>query len=257
MKEHISDLRLERLALGELSAEEERSLRKQLETDPEASARLEALGDGELFQKVPPEAFKAEVLRRLETGARREAAARRPAAALGWGAIAAFAGLALFVGLPETPVETVEGESAGVRVKGMSPTLVAHRVGGERSGRLQSGQEAMAGDRIQLGALGAAGRYAVVVSIDGRGQATLHHPQSGGAMPVPESPFPLPSSFELDDAPGYERFFLVTAETPLDAEAVVRSARALAGSGQATEGGLSGLPAGALQESLILRKPGG
>ena len=59
-----------------------------------------------------------------------------------------------------------------------------------------------------------------LVSIDGRGVATLHFPDDvdptalahGGAMA-------LDHSYELDDAPGFERFLRVTAgqRLPLDA----------------------------------------
>jgi hypothetical protein len=257
MKEHISDLRLEKLALGELPNEEEERLRQALASSPEAQARLEALGDGGLFDRLPPETFRSEVQRRLGCQESREEPERRPTAALGWGVLAAVAGLALFVGLPKQNMEAVTVEKGGVRTKGVAPTLVAHRVGGERSGRLESGQQAEKGDRIQLGAMGAAGRYAVIVSIDGRGQATLHHPQHRTGAPLEESPFPLPSSFELDDAPEYERFFLVTGEQPLETAAVMQSARELAETDKAEEGALNGLPAGTQQSSLLLRKPRG
>ncbi len=44
----------------------------------------------------------------------------------------------------------------------------------------------------------------------------------------PRGPVVLPSAYELDDAPGFERFFLVYSAKPFDVAAVDPAARALA-----------------------------
>lgn len=71
--------------------------------------------------------------------------------------------------------------------------------------------------------------HAVVVSIDGRGAVTLHFPSSptgDTALPVGEAR--LPQSFELDDAPGFERFLLISSPAPIDVNAVLAASRAVA-----------------------------
>lgn len=71
----------------------------------------------------------------------------------------------------------------------------------------------------------AAGRaHGVIVSIDGRGQVTLHFPADAGAPTALESgrAVPLSHSYELDDAPLFERFMFVTAEAPDDLLAKLR-----------------------------------
>ena len=73
----------------------------------------------------------------------------------------------------------------------------------------------------------AAGRpFGVILSIDGRGAVTVHHPRDGrqAARLVPGQEVRLSSAYRLDDAPGWERFVLVTAEVPFDVAPVVEAA---------------------------------
>ena len=60
-----------------------------------------------------------------------------------------------------------------------------------------------------------------------RGHVTLHLPRQGRrAAPLrADEGVLLDHAFELDDAPGWERFFFVTSETPFDLVAVVDGAR--------------------------------
>jgi hypothetical protein len=80
---------------------------------------------------------------------------------------------------------------------------------------------------IQLKYSAKGAKYGVIFSIDGRGTVTLHYP--GGA----ETPSTLDAggthaldfSYELDDAPDFERFFFVTAHHPIDFKAVIEKAK--------------------------------
>lgn len=90
---------------------------------------------------------------------------------------------------------------------------------------LVSGQAAAAGDRVQL-VFHAGGReHGVIFSVDGDGAVTLHHPARADASTrLDGDEGPLPSSFVLDDAPAFERFYFVTADAPLDPRAVLEQA---------------------------------
>jgi hypothetical protein len=92
----------------------------------------------------------------------------------------------------------------------------------------------------------------VVFSIDGAGHATLHFPLDGNPVPL-ASKGVLSQSFELDDAPGYERFFLVTSNDPLSSDEVMDAARALALRSDAKTASLT-LPKGSTQRSVRLDK---
>ncbi|HVV49481.1 MAG TPA: ActD-like protein, partial [Polyangia bacterium] len=64
----------------------------------------------------------------------------------------------------------------------------------------------------------------------------------------------LPSAYQLDDAPAFERFFLVRAEAPFEVAPVVAAARALAARTDEARRAPLPLPAGFDQVSLTLEK---
>jgi len=240
---NISDLRLERLALGELAPPEARRLRALIAQDPDAAARLEAIerSDGPLLRMYPPDAVHAEIMRRLGAHEDPPASRARPAWAM------AFAG-ALVAAFLLAPPGT-EAPS-GQRTKGAMPGLQAYRVQMDGAQRLDSGAPARAGDRIQLAVVGAQGLYAVVVSIDDPGAVTLHYPRQGDVVaPLTQPRQALPRSFELDDAREFERFHVVTSAAPLDIDTVVDSVRSSGGQAR-----LPALPDGARQATFLLRK---
>jgi len=251
----ISDLRLERLAAGDLPAAREAALRAELADDAEARDRLAAIerSNRELLERFPPHSVYEEVVRRL--GATPDELSppqalrilRSPPA---WAAAAACLAVAVLVLLPGGE------ERPGSRAKGARPALVVHRVLEGATEQLATGDAARAGDRLQISVLRAAGHHVVIVSIDGAGQVTRHFPfDAGEAAPVDRSPFSLPRSYELDDAPGFERFVLVSSPVPVYAETVLESARHLAARGAAARAEpLADLPPEAEQTSFLLEK---
>jgi len=258
-KPHISDLQLELLALDALSAKEAKALREALENDSEARARYDAIvqSNEELLSEFPPDHVNAEVARRVkilesqegQIGSKGEHS-RVLRSPMFWAPVAASVAMLLLVVLPfgeDTP---------GFRVKGEAH-LVVHRISGDSAEQLADGDFAREGDRIQLSVAPAGRRYAVVVSLDGNGQVTLHFPRRGGdgKIVTTDAPFSLPTSYLLDDAPAFERFFLITALTPLDPKGI------LDGAGKLTEhpnrlrsATIEDLPEGARQSSFLLRK---
>jgi hypothetical protein len=103
--------------------------------------------------------------------------------------------------------------------------------------RVASGSETLAdgavahtGDLIRLGYRAAGRAYGVIVSIDGRGAVSLHLPSSGddAAALGTDATVLLDAAYELDDAPRWERFYLVTGEAPFRVDAVLSAARAAA-----------------------------
>lgn len=150
------------------------------------------------------------------------------------GAVPACAAAAFVVSLQRTPEQPVDVDTSApevVRAKGAAAALVATHVTASGAVPLSSGERLAAGDVLQLGwqvSSTSAFPKGVVVSIDGRGTVTRHLPLPPSAeAPVLSARGLLPSSYELDDAQRFERFFLVTG-ADVDVEAVVRAARALA-----------------------------
>ena len=61
----------------------------------------------------------------------------------------------------------------------------------------------------------------MVVSLDGSGVLTRHFPIDGfEPLLKNEGLYTLPFSYELDDAPYYEKFYLITSETPLNIDSI-------------------------------------
>jgi hypothetical protein len=112
--------------------------------------------------------------------------------------------------------------------KGAEPYLVIHRRAGDRAERLEPGAEVRAGDVLQVSYVSLGRPYGVIFSIDGRGAVTLHHPASSEAeasLIDLDRAVPLANAYELDDAPEFERFYLVTSMAPIDTGEILDRAR--------------------------------
>lgn len=270
----VPDWLLERVALDQIPPGQADDLARRMAEDPTAQARLEALraSDQEILEALPPAQVAAEVERRRRIAAAAEAERSRPRAWLpAMGALAAAAVLALVL-LPGrdgkvTPGIAPTGEDT--RAKG-DPHLVIHRKRGEEVERLQRDASARAGDLLQIAYVAAGHAHGVILSIDGAGVVTVHHPiapATDTTLPtegVPGKGVPgkglieLAHAYELDDAPAYERFFFVTSVDPkagpIDPALIVERAQALARDPGTARTAPLALPPSLQQWSFLLRK---
>jgi len=273
----VPELMLEKLALGELPAGQATALRQRL--GAEGDERLAAIerSNAEILREHPPAAVAAAVRRRLARLDDEAATSRNRAGWLVWAPMAAAAGVALLwwvnsgddssgrdsppvIAKAEPEVPSAKGVDDGpeqIYLKG-DPRLMIDRVQDGRPARMASGDAVAAGDLLQVGYLANGVQQGVVVSIDGAGVATLHFPASEQASAVLEQGgrVGLPESYELDAAPGFERFFFVTvdeAEPKLEPAKVMEAARVLAKGERAVDGELV-LPQGWTQQAILLRK---
>ena len=184
----------------------------------------------------------------------RQKAAR--AWAFGGSLVVVAAALTLFV-VPTPVSQTVQpvDDGSGIRRKGLEPTLHLFRVTDAGAEKLDPEMSAHAGDRLQVSYISAGAPYGMVLSIDGRGTVTVHLPLAGtDAAPLSkDGDTILGSSYALDDAPAYERFFLVTSDQPFPVSTVAAAANQLAKSGQGQSAPLS-LPSTFDQTSFLVRK---
>jgi hypothetical protein len=250
------DWLVERLALGELDAAAAADVRRRLAAEGrDADAELAALAASsrEILEAHPPARVAAAVRARARTKRPRTWLAALPLVLAGAAAIGLLARPAKHDTTDRAPAleDTIfKGSTdAGAAVLG----VYRHREGGDE--RLADGAAAARGDLVQLTYRAGAARFGALLSIDGRGQVTMHWPDSAGAAGrlSEKGEVRLPSAYELDDAPAFERFFLVTAEAPFPLASVVDAARALAAKPQATRAPLA-LPASLHQASLTLEK---
>ncbi|MCB9683651.1 MAG: hypothetical protein H6735_01260 [Alphaproteobacteria bacterium] len=251
----IPDLLVERVFLGEATEEE----RARVMADPDAADRLRAMPmeNARFFMAHPPE----EVVPRIEGRVRIDEARRRLAQRNGLlGGLVmvplAAAALSLFVVTQGPSTGTGTGGGPGVEhttAKGLSSRLRVYHQTSKGVRRIAPAQVMRKGDRLQLGIIAGDATNGAVFSIDGRGQVTQHFPVDGGGTTLTNGELRIPEAYELDDAPDYERFLLVTGAGPVDVAAVRAAVETLAGSADAREGELA-LPEGLDQGSFLVRK---
>lgn len=230
---------LERVALGELPPDALAAARARLEREPDGAGRLARLEEDSrrTLERHPPASVAAEVERRRAARTRMDAA--REAGQGGWHglslAMPVAASLALLVlstqrELPEpAPVRAPIVWTETGRIKG-DAMLRVHRQGASEPELLANHARARRGDVLQLSYVSGGRPHGVVVSVDGRGAVTLHHPATltGSTALAASEAVTLGHAYELDDAPDFERFLFVTSDAPLDVATVLEAARLLA-----------------------------
>lgn len=255
-KQHrVPDLLLEQHTLGELPP----GSRREIDIGPEERRRLEALGssDAAILEAHPPQRMAAAIRNRLaHTGG-----AARSASVWTWGLAATGAAILVAVlawlvwpAPPQAPTRDRVGlDTPGTeRVKSEHGLLQIHRQRGAASEPLGPGDLARPGDRLQLRYNAMGERHGVILSVDGRGSVTLHFPETarGSTALAGRGVRSLAHSYQLDDAPDFERFFFVTGDEPIDVRALLEAAR-----GSGPTGDLD-LAAHLRQHTFLLRKPG-
>jgi hypothetical protein len=223
--ERVPDWLLERLAAGELPADQAAGLLRRLKARGEEQ-RLNELADSSarILASLPPDRIVLEIERRArKADARTKPVASprlRPAWALSAVGVCA-AGLAFMLVVRNHGVQTqpAPGESRPeiITFKGdLKPALRIYRKTGSGSEILRAQASVHRGDIVQIRYVAAGRRFGVIASVDARGQVTFHLPESPGAAIALErdGERALPHAYELDDSPGFERFLFVTSNAP-------------------------------------------
>ncbi len=236
----IPDWKLERFLLCELPSDEMRSIERSLSSDPGLKRRLEALeaSNMAILEAHPPGEMAKAILNRAGSAGAWPARAVRPRSsyrrallpAIAFGTAALIfalvkpAGFDREAGLPVGDVPDV------IRLKGMEPGLFVFKKSAGGPERLSDGAQAASEDVLQLAYVSTERSYGIILSIDGRGAVTLHHPSDPAASPRLElnRRVFLEKAYQLDDAPGFERFFYLSSSSPPDVAMVLQAARRLA-----------------------------
>ena len=234
----IPDIVLEQYLLGELNPERAREIDLRLAEDRELQRRVEALraSNEQILSAMPPHRAVADIgrkLRREQEPAAREARTSwflLPAVAT---AAVALIAVLVFVSAPSGNDSANNHDVTGILTKG-DAAITLYRKAGNGTEILTDGSRARRGDTLQIGYTAAGMRYGVIASLDGRGSVTLHLPQRPGpASELQPGAVLLPVSYELDDAPGFERFFFVASMQPFAAGDVTTALEDLYKTGEA------------------------
>lgn len=267
----VPQLFVEQLALGELDATIAQAVRDRLAGEPGGEQRLDriAADNAATLEALPP----ADIARRIEARAARanghgEVAKPRPWLLFGAPALAAAAAAMIIVVVsgqptdettmlapPNSPLSTERSKGAPGAPR--SHVLVSLKRSDGGFDYLSDGATVRRGDLVQVGYLAVTERYGAIVSIDGRGAVSWHLPATGNGQAAAlkkNGERWLDDAYQLDDAPDFERFFIVTSVNPFDVRAVDKAAQSLARKVRAARQQPLQLDTGLVQSTLLLRK---
>lgn len=266
-KRLIPDLYLEKMVLGELPENTLRNIQKEWDAET-IQKGCERIHRSNLELSASP--FQAQVLQQIKRSAAHWEYRPKSAPRLihfripkTWGiALSAVGTIAAIIWIaPDivnqfqaAPIEMEQTDKT--RAKGLGPRLTVFRKKGDTSERLNHGAMVSEHDLLQLSYLAAKRKYGTVLSIDGAAAVTLHFPSHENAsnLLTQDGNIMLPYSYELDAAPGFERFFFVTSDKAFATLDVIKSARIIAKDPTQAAKKKLPLPEGFQQTSLLLIK---
>lgn len=219
----IPDWKMEKYLTGDLSPKEMEAFKKLERENPEFASRVQMLKkDSEAFLKAHPfENLNREIQENL-TG--RESILGKIwnvnwfRTALGAFAVLALAVLGSFAWLQhnrsaEAPAPLELAMAEDVRVKGLDMQLEVWKKTSENAVRLENLESVHDGDEVQLRYFVPKKCFGLLLSMDGNGVLTVHLGNENRAVELDAGKMRvLPFAYRLDDAPYFEKFFLVTSE---------------------------------------------
>ena len=212
------------------------------EASHDAARKMEeiAASNRAILDAYPADQMKAAVLRKLAAGSAEERSGRSERSesndsrilafphterikTLRFAALAAAACAVIAVSVATVNRRAETGEFAGTgvlesatRVKGSGAKLYVYRKEGDKATLLSAGDKVKQNDILQLSYVAGGDLYGAIISVDGNGTVTRHFPDSGDTAAKLEQSgeIPLGFSYQLDNAPRFERFILITGPKP-------------------------------------------
>ena len=238
---------LERYILNELPTRQLKEINQQLKVVPGLKAEVEKLrnSNNDILSQYPPDSIVPQILSqyKIEKSRKEQVIRARPVffrQLLAASPALAIALVLFFIFFPfkeekvdltkqitSTDVTRPKGEQTIDMTK---PNLIVYRKSDGEPEKLKNGVKAKAGDLLQIAYIAADEKYGVILSIDGYGTVTLHYPDRKDQSTIlkDKKKVYLGSSYELDDAPGFERFFFITSMSEINVENVIQKASKLA-----------------------------
>ncbi|MGL1902676.1 MAG: hypothetical protein OCC49_11105 [Fibrobacterales bacterium] len=222
-EEIVPHWKLERYVLGELPEVELRAITDRLEYDSALSERLAAVleSDVSIAEEYSPDWVLRQVKQKagiesvtLSDGSSAEESQEAEVAVSSGGGITKLFSVLSMVILVSVVVVYFNAGNDGLRTKGLGPYLELYKKHSDATVYIEDGGSATQGDLIQIHYISTDRKYGVIASVDGNGVVTIHLPIEGedAASLILNTKTPLSFSYELDDAPRYERFYFITAK---------------------------------------------
>ena len=215
----ISDFKLERYLLGELPEVEMAALRKREAEDELFAARVKMMREeGKRFLAENPFSGLENKLENDQRSVERSLWLR-VAAVL----VVAFGIFSVVVLNRQTEIVNESSATSGMdvamadvdngtRIKGMTAGLEVWKKMGDSAVQMVNLGEAREGDEIQLRYRVPQKCFGMLFSMDGNGTVTMHMGEGNRAVELePGKMTTLPFAYKLDNAPKFEKFFLLTS----------------------------------------------
>jgi len=231
-KSKVPDILVEQLVLGELHPEKAHEVRQLLENEIGGLERLDAIeaSNKEILSKYSPRVQAALIQNRRKN--------LEPIKNSFWGSIPALTSTATVI-LAIVLIFTIRSNFIDHKIIGPDQMIPIERIKGDSrlfihlktddgSRELADGDQVQAGDRLQLSYMAADALYGVILSVDGKGSVTVHFPKNpnGSAKLSSNGVQSLDFSYELDEAPLFERFYFVTGENEIDIHSIIQTVKA-------------------------------
>ena len=247
-KGNIQDLHYEQILLNESPG---KHYKKKAEKELLNELKL---SNEEILQKYPPELMADSIKKRIKNKNIEKRNLNYKKVYIPLSAAAVF--LLFFTIFPFLKQEIINipyNQSETIRLKGNIPSLYIYRGNNSDAELLNNNSIVKERDLLQISYDSAGLKYGAIFSIDGRGTVTLHFPDniySNARLDFGGKVF-LPYSYELDNAPFFERFFFVTSDNEIDVSEIMVKARRIA---QGNKSEMLILPPEIKQQSIILFK---
>ena len=220
----IPDWKLERYLTGDLPEGEMSEIRELEKTDEVFARRVKMLREDNaaILRKMPFERL-AEKMDARDCGAER----RNNVIHFGFVKFAAAAALVLAVVsvalfsqrevVPDAGAQVMDvamaAQDDGTRIKGMDARMEIWKKTGDSAVQMLNLDEAREGDEIQLRYSVPEKCFGLLFSMDGNGTVTMHMADGSQAVALePGKMTTLPFAYKLDNAPKFEKFFLLTSQ---------------------------------------------
>ncbi len=228
MKSRVTDFDLEQFVLGELSLEKKEWIEMQILQSEELQKKVAQIkiSNREVLEDMPAHLFNTQVKSKVD-----RKALERPLIQGRWVQWASLICILLVAGVmfPFNQEENKMG-APGVwvssfsseRIKGEEVGMMIYKKKSNEVLLLSDSSKVKAGDLLQITIKHLTSLYVVVFSLDGNGVVTRHFPVEGEHGFIEgQGLFTLPYSYELDNAPRFEKFFMVSSGHPIDVDSVI------------------------------------
>lgn len=263
-QEMIPQLLLEKYILRELNETDNREVERAIRENTEVARRIEELkkSNEEIIAAYSPEYFMNLLENRLNI--ERKEPKRSPKKYFPVFKLATFASAAfcaIFIVILNLPplfetenVNNFMGNEV-VRIKGET-TFKIYQKHFDDFENMKEGSQVENYDNLQLSYLAGTDNYGIIFSIDGRGIVTLHYPYSENTVPKldKKGEIFLQYSYQLDDAPEFERFFFITSEKTFEVSRIIKKTENLIAGGILGKKGSLNLSEDFSESSILLLK---